>query len=278
MLFGNQASEGKQPTPPTIGIPTDGGTGTSVLVPFTPSTYIGKGTITYTATSNPGSITSTSATSPITVTGLTTGTSYQFTIIGTTNYGVNSLASAASLPVTPVTPTAFDSIATVTTTAGQTSLTFSSIPSTYKSLQIRAVNKAASTSTNYVFAEITFNGDTANNYTQHRLYGDGSIRASDGAAASGGGRPTLYGYTSSTALTNMFGVSIVDILDYASTSKNKTVKILTGADSNGSGSSQIFLISSTWLNTSAINSITITQQSGFGGFAAGATFALYGVN
>ena len=58
-VVGNAPSGGKKPTTPTIGTATDGGTGTTVSVAFTPSTYIGKGTITYTATSSPGSLTAT---------------------------------------------------------------------------------------------------------------------------------------------------------------------------------------------------------------------------
>ena len=58
-IQGIQASAGMKPTTPTIGTATDGGTGTTVSVAFTPSTYIGKGTITYTATSSPGSLTAT---------------------------------------------------------------------------------------------------------------------------------------------------------------------------------------------------------------------------
>ena len=113
-IVGNPPSGGKQPTTPTIGTATDGGTGTTVSVAFTPSTYIGKGTITYTATSSPGSLTGTGSGSPITVSGLTTGTTYSFTVAGTTNYGVSSLSSAQSNFVTPATPSSFESIASGT--------------------------------------------------------------------------------------------------------------------------------------------------------------------
>ena len=45
-IVGNPPSGGKKPTTPTIGTASDGGTGTTVSVAFTPSTYIGKSTIT----------------------------------------------------------------------------------------------------------------------------------------------------------------------------------------------------------------------------------------
>ena len=96
---GNTPSAGKKPTTPTIGSATAGNASASVA--FTPSTYIGKGTITYTATSNPGNITGTGSSSPISVSGLTNGTAYTFNVFGTTNYGVISDASSFTSPVTP---------------------------------------------------------------------------------------------------------------------------------------------------------------------------------
>jgi hypothetical protein len=98
---GNTSSAGKKPATPTIGTATAGVLNASV--PFTPSTYIGKDTIAYTATSNPEAKTGTGS-SPITVASLTSGTSYTFTVAGTTNYGVPSDASAFSNPVVPIAP------------------------------------------------------------------------------------------------------------------------------------------------------------------------------
>ena len=89
---------GLQPSAPTIGTATAGDT--TAVVTFTASTYIGKGTITYTATSSPGGFTGTGSSSPITVSGLTNGTAYTFTVVGNTNYGVASVASAASNSIT----------------------------------------------------------------------------------------------------------------------------------------------------------------------------------
>ena len=102
---GNSPSAGKKPTTPTIVSATAGNASASVA--FTVSTYIGKGTISYTATSNPSGITGASASSPITVSGLSNGTQYTFNVVGTTNYGVPSGASEFSNPVTPVAPPFF---------------------------------------------------------------------------------------------------------------------------------------------------------------------------
>lgn len=139
-ILGNDSSAGKKPTTPVIGTATDGGTGTTVSVPFTPSTYIGKGTITYTALSNPGSFSATSSGTPITVSGLTAGTAYTFTVTGNTNYGVASDASSASNSITPQIPNNFEHITTVLGTSGTAQYTISNIPQSYKSLQLRIYN------------------------------------------------------------------------------------------------------------------------------------------
>ncbi len=86
---------------PTIGTATAGALSASVA--FTAPTYTGSGITGYTATSSPGGFTGTGASSPVTVSGLTAGTSYTFTVTATTAAGQSS-ASAASNSVTPAAP------------------------------------------------------------------------------------------------------------------------------------------------------------------------------
>ncbi len=166
----------------------------------------------------------------------------------------------------------YQSIATVDVgSGGQTPITFSNIPQTYKHLQLRIMSRDARTATaNNVFAR--FNGDTASNYSNHNLIGDGSSTISEGYTNEDA---MLFGLsTSNSAAANIFGVSIVDILDYANTNKYKTVRTLTGADQNGSGT--IRLWSSNWRSSSAVTSITL-----YGGTTPNlsqySSFALYGI-
>ena len=90
------------PNAPTIGTATAGVT--SATVGFTPASS-GPVASSYTATSSPGGITGTGTTSPITVSGLTAGTPYTFTVHATNQSG-NSTESGASNSVTPTSPPA----------------------------------------------------------------------------------------------------------------------------------------------------------------------------
>jgi hypothetical protein len=164
----------------------------------------------------------------------------------------------------------YDSIATVTVGAGGAStITFSSIPATYRHLQIRAINmKTASPSR----VRIKFNGDnTAANYNSHYLLGDGSNASAGYELSSSGG--LLMGNNSSLIGTNGAEGLVIDILDYANTNKNKTVRSLSGFDANGSGNIQ--LSSGSWSSTAAITSIVLSNDSVT--TAQYSQFALYGV-
>lgn len=85
------------PNAPTIGTATAGDASASVA--FTPS-GTGATATSFTATSTPGGFTGTGVSSPLTVSGLTNGTSYTFTVHATNATG-NSAESAASNSVTP---------------------------------------------------------------------------------------------------------------------------------------------------------------------------------
>ena len=92
------------PAAPTIGTATAGNA--QAAVTFTaPASNGGSAITVYTVTASPGAITGTGARSPVTVTGLTNGTSYTFTVTATNSAGTGA-ASAASNSVTPFVPTA----------------------------------------------------------------------------------------------------------------------------------------------------------------------------
>ena len=162
----------------------------------------------------------------------------------------------------------YESIATVSVgSGGSSSITFTSIPSTYQHLQLRGITKNASSSN---FAAMRFNSDTGSNYSAHYLDGDGSSATAGGASNYD---RSYFGYTGTSSQTNIFGVSVIDILDYKDANKYKTVRVLTGVDANGSGT--VELSSSSWRNTAAITDINIFFSST--NFAEYSQIALYGI-
>ena len=166
----------------------------------------------------------------------------------------------------------FESIATTTVGAGGSStITFSSIPSTYTHLQVRYL---ARTNTGFVndFISFRLNSDTASNYSEHGLYGDGSA-VTAGATAN---TTAMFGgeITGANATASIFGAGIIDLLDYADTNKYKTTRILGGDDRNGAG--EIRLQSNAWRSTSAVTTLTITSYRS-ANFVQYSSFALYGI-
>ena len=164
----------------------------------------------------------------------------------------------------------YESIATTTVGAGGSStITFSSIPSTYSHLQIRAFSRSTYPTLNTSII-IRANSDSASNYSYHSLNGDGATASSYGVATDVFGISQMYPGSNVTA--SIFGTGIIDILDYTNTNKYKTIRSLAGYDRNGGG--YIALMSSSWRSTSAISTITLTTDNNFAQYSS---FALYGV-
>lgn len=169
----------------------------------------------------------------------------------------------------------FESIATAIVGAGGApSVTFNSIPSTYKHLQIRAVSQQDyATGGDFGWVQMRFNGDSGSNYDSHLLqapYQTGAYAIT--------GISFMYAFDSflipASNNDSRYAVGIVDVLDYASTSKYKTSRIVGGANWNG-GTGIARLTSGLWNSTSAISSITLIGSNG--NFKENSKFALYGM-
>lgn len=182
-------------------------------------------------------------------------------------------AGLLGAPTPPVT-NSYESIqTTIVGAGGQSSITFTAIPSTYKHLQIRGIGRSdLAGAGNNIGMYMTFNGDSGSNYNWHELYtnGGGSTYAY-GQADSGMNVNPHSPRAGDTAST--FSGNIIDILDYTNTNKNTTVKALSGNDTNGGG--WVHLTSGLWRNTVAVTSITMTMESS--NFAQYSAFALYGI-
>jgi len=165
----------------------------------------------------------------------------------------------------------YESIATTTVgSGGASTVTFSSIPSTYQHLQIRYTAKnGTSGGVSDTFNTARFNGDSGSNYAYHYALGDGAATYGYGV----GSQSSVWFGLSPYGATSTFGTNVIDILDYANTNKYKTLRALIGNDRNGAGT--IALTSGLWMSTSAISSIVITATSF--PFAEYSSFALYGI-
>ncbi len=149
----------------------------------------------------------------------------------------------------------YEAIATHTTTGTVSSYTFSSIPSTYTDAILVIADLGGDTS-----YKVNVNGDTGSNYSSTYMYGDGS------SAASGRGSSA----TAAPTVGRRPGNTIMQFQNYSNTTTYKT--FLT----RGNASNHMVIATvSLWRSTSAINSITITPESG--SFGSGVTFSLYGI-
>lgn len=155
----------------------------------------------------------------------------------------------------------FEAIASTTISSTLTEVTFSSISSAYTDL----VLVLAPTAGSIADTAIQFNSDTGSNYSRTYLTGNGSTTASGRNSNDTRIRLTYNGGTSGSA-----GVQIIQIMNYANTTTNKTI-LNRNANANYGTDANVGL----WRSTSAINTIRIFCDGG-GNWTAGFV-SLYGI-
>jgi hypothetical protein len=155
------------------------------------------------------------------------------------------------------TPT-YDLIASNVLGSSAASVTFSSIPATYRDL-VLVVEAAVVSSSNDLY--LRFNGDTGSNYSEVTMRG---ADATSTSATRDAARVSQSGIMAAAK-----GLIITQILDYSATDKHKTLLSRSG------GTNGVNAIANRWANTSAITSIYLLTDSQ--NFAAGASFYLYGI-
>jgi hypothetical protein len=167
----------------------------------------------------------------------------------------------------------FDLLETTLITTNTASVTFSSLGSysDYKHLQIRATIRANGTTLTGM--RLRFNGDTGNNYAHHRLEGNGASVSSNSSGANADN--IFLGFRlPGDSDSNNFSALVFDVLDFSSTTKNTTARIMSGyADVNYGF--RTYFNSGMWNNTAGVTSITISQ--GADSFVSGTRLSLYGV-
>jgi hypothetical protein len=160
----------------------------------------------------------------------------------------------------------FELISTQVLGSSTATVTFSGLGTSaaaYKHLQLRIVAKHSADQN----AVLQINGDSSANYWWHMVQGNGSASSSYGTSASW--MQIGYGPNSSVIPT----VSIIDILDFASTTKTKTIRTMTGCAY--SATQNVKLMSGLYLPTGAVTSLSMNEVAG--AYQAGSRFSLYGI-
>ena len=169
---------------------------------------------------------------------------------------------------------AFDLLETTILGSDTASVTFSSLGSysDYKHLQIRLTARSDDSQPGSSLWVVP-NGSYVGTKSFHRLTGSGSSVSS----SFGSGTYIQLGdnkaIPAATSTANVFGAMVIDLLDFASTTKNKTFRSLGGFA--GGSDNQIDLASGAFLTTDSLTSLLI--RAGAGNFVAGSRFSLYGV-
>jgi hypothetical protein len=151
----------------------------------------------------------------------------------------------------------YTSLATVTLSTATSSVTFSSIPNTYRDLIFIVSGQLVNNTATDTLLRV--NGDSSSSYSRVYMYSNGVVSGSDTTTS------FLPWYT-----RNNQGNSIGHLMDYSATDKHKTLLVRSNEPTTDGLSAQ----AQRWANTSAITSMTFSTSNNY---AAGTTFSLYGV-
>lgn len=157
----------------------------------------------------------------------------------------------------------YTQLATKTLASNAATVTFSSIPYTYRDLMLVCYVKLVNGSD---YATLRFNSDSSSSYPSVTAWGSSQAYISDTRIYL-----RVQGYTP----VNSYLTSIVNIMDYSATDKQKSLIIRANTNDTISELGVEMQVAK-WPSTSSVNSLTINAYSG-GNLAAGSTFSLYGV-
>lgn len=157
--------------------------------------------------------------------------------------------------------TTYEKIATTTVSGSSTTtITFNSIAASWTDLRLVLVAESSAAA-----PVLTFNSDTATNYSRTQLYGDGASAASNRTT-------NASSLTLAAGTTGIPRFSNLDIFSYGG-STYKTSLLQISADDNGSGNVRNYV--NLWRSTAAITRIDLTVAAGY--LVAGTTATLYGI-
>lgn len=166
-------------------------------------------------------------------------------------------------------PTAtYTPLATITLTGTDSTISFTSIPSTYKHLVLQM--SVRSSINNPAEPMLRFNNDAGANYASVGIYGTGS--AVSGFNLLSQSHIKCVQIAKSGAVANSFTPIRVEIINYTETTLYKNV-VIRNSETNSDGIVGAF--SGRWAGTSAINRIDVVASDS--AFTVGSVFSLYGI-
>lgn len=153
-------------------------------------------------------------------------------------------------------------VALATTTLGSSAstVTFGSIPATYRDLRL-VIDLTPTAATYDILGR--FNGDTASNYAYNEAGGNGSVTyAGNNTSVSG----NILGYLTTASKT----VIEFSVMDYSATDKHKSSLIR-----QSTAGEAVAMRATRWANTAAVTSLAVVATTS--SFASGTTLSLYGI-
>lgn len=152
------------------------------------------------------------------------------------------------------------------------SVTFSSIPSTYKDLVLRcSIRDSGSSGSSQQQVRVRINGSSAANYSRTNVTGAGSTAAS----GNGTSNTSIAGFYApdAGATSNTFNNLEIYIPNYA-TVQQRQVSVFDVFENNSATVNQINATAALYTDTTIITSLYIDTVSGL---VSGSSFYLYGI-
>ena len=152
------------------------------------------------------------------------------------------------------------------------SVTFSSIPSTYKDLAVRISSRTDSAVVQDPL-QMQINGSSATNYSYTNLNGTGATAVVSSGSTTAATQSRISYTDAATATTNTFGSAEIYIPNYAAT----VTKCFNGfgVQENNNSTAYMSATALLWNQTAAITALTFL--SGSANFITGSSFYLYGI-
>ena len=170
-----------------------------------------------------------------------------------------------------------EAIATQYLEADDSSVTFSSIPSTYEHLKISVSNRSDQAAVYHAFLLRLGTGggaaDSGSNYTTEYAFAHNTSTAAGRSAETG---VYISLATGTSRASTFYGTATATLFDYANANKNTTFYGLNSTASFGTSNDYVEFTSGSWDNTGAVDLIQIVPYSA-GNIVRGSEFTIYGI-